>query len=65
VSSTRTITLPSEICDIAEQRLGSQFNTLDEWVSTVLKQLLVDETVRMDLAEQTLLEERLKALGYL
>ena len=65
VSSTRTVTLPAEICDLAEQRFGARFNTLDEWVTMILKQLLLEDALKMDEKEQHVLEERLKALGYL
>lgn len=65
MSSTRTVILPAEICDLAEQRFGARFNSLDEWLTMILKQLLLDDALKMDAKEQHVLEERLKALGYL
>lgn len=65
MNNTRTVTLPAEICELAERRFGTNFANLDDWVTMVLKELLLDETSRIDETEQSLIEERLKALGYL
>jgi hypothetical protein len=65
VSNTRTVTLPADVCELAEKRFGKRFASLDDWTTAILKQLLLDESSRMDEKEQRMLEERLKALGYL
>ena len=65
MSSTRTITVSSELCRLAKEKFRTQFSSVDELVTAVLNQLLLDDGLRMDEGEQRLLEERLKGLGYL
>lgn len=64
MDSTRTVTLPEQLCRSAEQRFGHRFGSLDELLATVLRQLLLDDALRMDETEQHIIEERLKSLGY-
>ncbi len=64
MDSTRTVTLPEQLCRSAEQRFGHRFGSLDEFLATVLQQLLRDDALRMDEREQQIIEQRLKSLGY-
>jgi len=64
MDSTRTVTLPEQLCRSAEQRFGPRFGTLDEFLATVLQQLLRDDALIMDEREEQIIEERLKGLGY-
>jgi hypothetical protein len=63
--STRTLKLPSSLCDAAEQKFGARFGTLELFLSYVLQELVRDDATRMDQEEQRLVEERLKDLGYI
>jgi len=65
VASTRTIILSTELCQLAEEKFKSRFSSVDELLTAILNQLLVGEALTMDEGEQRLLEERLKALGYI
>ena len=65
MSSTRTIALSAELCQLAEEKFRTRFSSVDELVTAILNQLLLDDGLRMDEGEQRLLEERLKGLGYL
>ena len=64
MDSTRMVSLPEQLCRSAEQRFGHRFATLDEFLVTVLQQLLRDDALMMDEREQQIIEERLKGLGY-
>lgn len=62
---TVEVRLPSELCESALQRFGSRFNNIEELVSFVLQEILRSDAVKMDEAEQRMLEARLKDLGYI
>lgn len=64
MATTRSVSLPETLCVAAEQRFGSRFGTLDEFLATMLTQLLRDDSLTMDAREQQIIEERLKGLGY-
>jgi hypothetical protein len=60
----RTISLPADLCDAVEQRFGGRFETVESLLEAVLQELLQDKALQMDEHEQMLIEQRLKALGY-
>jgi len=64
MASTRSITLPEELCSAVELKFGRRFGSLDEFVANTLTHLLRDDALAMDAREQQIIEERLKALGY-
>ena len=64
MATTRTITLPEELCSAVERKFGRRFGSLDEFVANALIHLLRDDALAMDAREQQIIEERLKALGY-
>jgi hypothetical protein len=61
----REVRLPSELCQAAEQRYGARFGSLEQFLALVLQELLRDDAAQMDQAEQRIIEERLKDLGYI
>jgi hypothetical protein len=61
----RDVQLPADLCAAAEQKFGQRFASLDELLAFVLRELLRDEGAPFDQAEQRLVEERLRDLGYL
>ncbi len=61
----RQIHLPEDLCQAAEQRFKQGFNNIDSLLEFVLRELVQSESDALDRAEQTLLEERLRNLGYL
>ena len=63
--SMRQISLPSELCQAAEQRFGARFGGLEQFLTFVLQELLRDDAAKMDRAEQRIIEERLRDLGYI
>jgi hypothetical protein len=61
----REVQLPAELCKTAEERFGARFGSLEQFLTFVLQELLRDDAAQMDQAEQRIIEERLKDLGYL
>jgi hypothetical protein len=57
--------LPAELCAQAEERFRGQFGSLEQFLEFILRDLLRDDAVRADEAEQMMIEQRLRDLGYL
>jgi hypothetical protein len=64
-TARRTIVLPEDICAAAERRFVPQFENLESLLEFVLRELTQDKAESLDRAEQALLEQRLKDLGYI
>ncbi len=62
---TRELRLPEDLCLAAEKKFGQAFGSLDELLEFVLRDLLRDDTSSADQAEEKLVEQRLRELGYL
>jgi len=56
-----TVSLPADLCMRAEKKFGS----LEQLLEYVLRDLLRDDDARRDEAEQRMVEQRLRDLGYL
>jgi hypothetical protein len=65
MSSMRTISLPEELCQRAEQKFRHRFENVGDFVLAVMTELLRDDAMAMDVEEQKIIEERLKGLGYI
>lgn len=57
--------LSSELCARAEKAFGARFGSLEELIEFMLNELLGDGSIQQDRAEQRMIEERLRDLGYL
>jgi hypothetical protein len=64
-NTTRTVHLPESLCAAAEQRFGGKFGSLDQFLVFVMQELVRDDAMQMDQAEQKIIEQRLKDLGYI
>jgi hypothetical protein len=60
----RQISLPEELCSAAELRFAPQFDNVESFLEFVLRELIQDDAESLDKAEQALLEQRLRDLGY-
>ena len=60
----REVRLPEDLCAAAELQYGSQFGSLDELVTFVLQEVLRDDSARLNAAEERVIEQRLRDLGY-
>jgi hypothetical protein len=65
MSELREIRLPSDLCAAAEEKFGSAFRSVDELVVFLLQELIRRDSADMDRADQAVVEERLRALGYI
>ena len=61
----REVRLPADLCAAAEKKFAQTFPSLEEMLSFVLRDLCRDEASQFDQAEQSLVEQRLRELGYL
>ncbi len=48
-----------------EQKFGERFGSLDQCLIFVMQELTRDDAAQMDQAEQKIIEQRLKDLGYI
>jgi len=65
MSATRDVKLPEDLCQKIEQLYMHRFATLEEFLTFVLEDLVQDHMSQADQAEQQIIEERLKDLGYI
>jgi hypothetical protein len=65
MSESRDISLPAEVCARAEEKFGGSFSSLNELLTFVLQELLRADTLDLDRADQAVVEERLRDLGYI
>jgi hypothetical protein len=65
MNESREIRLPADVCAAAEKKFGGKFRSVDELLAFVLRELISGDTVELDRAEQAVVEQRLKDLGYL
>jgi hypothetical protein len=61
----RTLQLPDNLCANAEEKFGHVFGNIEAMLEFVLRDLLHDEALVADEAEQRMVEDRLRDLGYL
>jgi hypothetical protein len=60
-AALRQVSLPDNLCVAAERRFGN----LEQFLKLVLDEVLRDEADVLDRRERSLIEERLRELGYL
>ena len=65
MSESREVRIPEDLCTAAEKKFGDRFSSVEELVTFLLRELVSADTVELDQAEQAVVEQRLKDLGYL
>jgi len=65
MTEMREVRLPAELCATAEKKFAGRFNSLEELLIFVLSDLSADDASQADRAEQHIIEERLRELGYI
>jgi hypothetical protein len=65
MTEMREVRLPEDLCATAERKFKPSFGSLEELLIFVLRDLSSEEASQLDQAEQSLVEQRLKELGYL
>lgn len=61
----RTVELPADLCAQAEKKFSNSFGSLEELLTAVLGELCRDDSAALNEAEQKMVEQRLRDLGYL
>ena len=61
----RTVELPDELCARVEKEFGKPFATFEDLLVYVMEKLTQEQASQMDEAEQKILEQRLRDLGYM
>jgi hypothetical protein len=65
MTEMREVRLPADLCSAAEKKFSQVFANLEELLVFILRDLSLDQASQLDQAEQRLVEERLRELGYL
>lgn len=65
MNGMRQVQVPADLCQALERRFGGQFGSLDQLVTFVLGELAREDVAQMDAAEERMIEERLRDLGYM
>jgi hypothetical protein len=61
----REVQLPADLCAAIEKKLGERFGNLEELLVYILSDLAGGDASESDYAEQRIIEERLRELGYI
>jgi len=61
----RTVNLPEDLCTAAEKSLTGRFDSLEALLSFLLQEITKDDASEFDQAEEQIIEERLRDLGYI
>jgi hypothetical protein len=61
----RTVSLPEELCLEAEKWMTGRFDTLEALLSFLLAEIVKDDVGKLDQAEEEIVEQRLRDLGYI
>lgn len=66
MNSWRELRLPTELCEKVEKQIqGSQFATLEEFLTFLLREVASRDSSRLDDQERQAVEQRLRDLGYM
>ena len=60
----RHLQLPEDLCAAAELQYARHFGSVEELLCFVLRELLRDDSARLNAAEERVIEQRLRDLGY-
>ena len=61
----RTVSLPQDLCMEAERQFAGCFDNLEGLLTFVLQEITKVDASLLDQAEEQMIEQRLKDLGYL
>ena len=61
----RQVALPADLCEAVQKKFGKRFDSLEQFLTYILQELARDDAAQIDEAERTMIEQRLKDLGYL
>lgn len=61
----RSVSLPEDLCAQAEKWMAGQFDSLEALLSFILQEIVKNDAGKLDLADEEIVEQRLKDLGYI
>jgi hypothetical protein len=61
----RTINLPEDICVETEKWMAGRFDNLESLLTFLLRELANNDAAKLDQAEEGIVEQRLRDLGYI
>lgn len=61
----REIRLPEDLCKVAEQKFVGRFSNIESLLEFLLRDIVNDTAAQLDAAEERIVEERLRELGYI
>jgi hypothetical protein len=61
----RTVSLPEDLCVAAEKFLTGRFDNLEALLSFLLQEIAQEDASKFDQAEEQIIEQRLRDLGYI
>jgi hypothetical protein len=61
----RTVNLPEDLCAAAEKVAAGNFESVEALITFLLQEIVKDDGSKFDLAEEQMIEQRLKDLGYI
>lgn len=64
-AAVRQVNLPEDLCSAAEALYGERFPSLEKLIVFLLEEVTRRDAVKLNQEEQRIIEERLKALGYM
>jgi hypothetical protein len=65
MNQDRTVNLPEDLCVAAEKFMTGRFESLEALISFLLQEVVKDDGSKFDQAEEQMIEQRLKDLGYI
>jgi len=65
MSQYRTVNLPEDLCVAGEKFMTGRFESLEALISFLLQEVVKDDVSKFDQAEEQMIEQRLKDLGYI
>ena len=65
MSELRSVSHPADLCAAAELRFAPRFEGIESLLTFVLQDLLREDTSKLEEAEEQIIEERLRELGYI
>jgi hypothetical protein len=65
MSEYRAVRLPEDVCAAAEKWLPGKFDDLEALLTFLLTEIIKDEGDKLDQAEEEMVEQRLRDLGYI
>jgi hypothetical protein len=61
----RTVRLPEDLCTEAEKWLAERFDNLEALLGFLLQEIVKEDGSKLDRAEEQMVQDRLRDLGYL